>query len=300
MANKFEVRDGTGIFHVLFLGDGTDTLTAIVDRSEFGHNEPAKQLDFDGTPNRWDDQFRGSIYQHRRYGFGYMINQTTPALRESAEADFYHWNDGERGGIGIRRTTENGNVRLLDCRLASAETTRQSPTVVIISPTYEAGQPFWRSAARLSFNGTFDGTNKVFVLINNKGDRSAPILITVTGAINTPKIVINDDELEMRQTSLAATDTITANGESVGEDARTIIYNVLGSGVDEFVQASGGSKFLEAPVGISWAELTATSGTATITFEIYTYYRVLYSEDKINVGAREDISVAESISLSVT
>jgi hypothetical protein len=185
-------------------------------------------------------------------------------------ADWHNWHKPSNGQKVLRILMDSGNQYAADAVALTAKIERQGPREARVIQQYLAGTPFWRSIDESSASANFDGATPVTLTVVNAGTEPAWLRFVIMGAVNVPKLVLGDYEIELNL-ELSAGDQLDVNTKS----PISVQYTPsAGSAVNAYgyrTEATDIVPFM-ALVGSNSITLTATGGTGTCTAYWYNWY----------------------------
>lgn len=271
MANEWYYTDSAGVEHTLCI-DGVDPVRF---DSEEGWGGPEREYTIEELPARYAGVYRAVAYKPRLYQatFHLAYGYEDADLLELLMGDWEHWHSPELAPGVLKRVTESGLTRLLDCVPGRPDWQVNGPAR-IVTQGYTAANPWWYDTTDGTANGTFNGATPVDVACLNTGEIASWPQYTITGIVDTPKVANADGEyLEVNYATVNADDTLVVDHRpgSLG-----IRYYAHGTGTGVYKPRTSGSRYWRLPVGTSDVTLTARAGTPTIALSWRHYYGSLH------------------------
>jgi hypothetical protein len=245
---------------------------------EVGWETPEDVIIVDEIPDAYADIDRGAQFKPRLYAASFRLKAVSATALETLRDTWLGYHN-PLAGIGVlKRITSGGKTRYLDCRPRSTVWTpldrRADGYCQVLTQTYFAANPFWRSAVQAA-SGNFNGATPVNVSCANGGDIPAWPVITITGVVAVPRVTNAAGEyIEINATTANADDTLTIDHRP---GSISILYREhgAGAGTNWYGYRTSASTFWKLPVGTANVVLTATSGTCACALAWYLYYRSL-------------------------
>ena len=275
MSNSFYYVDGGATTHHWFTAGSAGCQYLALRNTE--RWTPNREDFVEGTPNRMANQYRSSTWKEATYEVQLLLKGTSGASLEALKGNWETWHDSELGEGFVRRITQSGNTRCLDClpALPSIEPDGESPVSAIVTQRYIAAFPWWRDNAQSTAGSAFTGSTSVNVTCGNTGDIASYPVFVITGIVNKPRVTISTDTFQVNGTSGAGT-TITVDMRPQSANRMSVYKQTGGTGAKTYLTITSASKYLTLPKGTSGVGLDATSGNATVVISWYNYHRSMF------------------------
>lgn len=278
MANTFIYTDGGASDHTIYTGDGSDTNIHVLQGSEFGIEDTANLVG-ELTPDRLADQYRGTIYQPREYGFRVLLKYDSIANLETGLTNWRTWHNRELGEGHIKRVTPGGLTKELDCIPLETRIISRGVVTAEIEQTYRAYNPWWRSETATLVEAALNGTNNVNFSCANTGQIPAWPVITVTGVFATSVKFTNTsgDYIQVNFANTNADDVLTIDCRPRGTYRRSVYYLEHGAGTPAYKPITSASQYVTLPVATAnLVGVLGGAGTPDVDVSFYLYYGGLY------------------------
>jgi len=243
-------------------------------QSEEGLGFPPRVLTFDEFAAPAMNTYRGMKYANRVYTVTYKV-APDPYTKEGLDAElaqWHNWHDPANGECVLRRLTAANNNYYLDAVARAPEIGRADGGFTrLITQSYEAASPFWRSASESSATDNYNGATPVNITVANAGETEAWMRFVITGIVNAPKLTFGDYEIEINVNMTHANDVLAI----VCEVPASVLYTPNGGSATKYYgYRSNATNFngFKAAAGNNTVTLSATSGTAACVVYWYNYY----------------------------
>ena len=259
VAEEFIWTDGNGEEHVLFIVGREDTGYSVVMDSEEGTGWPDQEDWIEPTPDRYRDQYRGTVWTPREYSFDVLIYARSHQGYLALLKEWRSWHNPFFGEGEFKRVLTNGDARILRCLpRPTPEPAPEWREGYRFRQSYYASNPAWRTAdARLAVGIC----NVSDVEVTNNGDIPAGAIITFTGQGTNPRLQWPDGHyLEVDYQTLNADDEIVVNTLASGPGARTARFYEHGGSSFSYVSLTAGSGYWLLDSGDSTLEATSAAG----------------------------------------
>lgn len=259
VAEEFIWTDGAGVEHTLFIVGREDTGYSIVADSEEGVGWPDQEDWIEPTPDRYRDQYRGSVWNTREYSFEVLFYAQTRREYLDLIKEWRAWHNPFLGEGVIKRVQTNGDALLLNAiPRPTADPAFEWLHGYRFRQVYLAANPAWYTEdARLDVGVC----NVSDVDVENEGDIPAGAVITFVGQGTNPKLTWGDGRyLEVDYQAINLDDEIVVNTLTNGPGARTARYYEHGGSSFIYVSLTAGSGYWLLDTGFSTLEATSAAG----------------------------------------
>ena len=218
--------------------------------------------------------------QHRSLHLGYKFRPRylTFRIRDIASTRDTMWShhqdwlgafNPDKGEGYVKVILSDATERRLDCRyndgLKFDSDDRKGPFLQGDIVQVMAVDPFWYNPTPVTATGNFNGATPVDVAVTNGGHIGTYPVLTITGAVNTPRVtLVSTGEYVELSYDLTATHHFDADCEE-----GTILYDDTTNEIDELTKAS---TLFYIPRGSQTLRLTATSGAGAFSVTWYTRF----------------------------
>ena len=224
-----------------------------------------------GIPGQHRQLHRGLKFRPRIVQLAIIDHAASAAAQDTRHQTLLAALNPDRGEGTLKAVLSDGTTtRYLDCYVQEGPDFASEDRPLwgahqFYVVRFVALKPFLRGISPQSGSSNFNGATPVDVVVNNAGHVGTYPVLTITGAVNTPRVTLvsTGEYVELSY------DLTAGHHFDVDHEAGTILYDDTTNEIDELTKAS---TLFYIPRGSQTLRLTATSGTGAFSYSFENLY----------------------------